>query len=470
MAHMKRGLGQTSRFTLITLGVGLFMVPMTAWCQSPTPSFPAKSAGKADPGTAEKPLTLEDAIILALDRQPRLRAALERVKAQRAVVGQAKSAYYPTIDLNTSFRRSTSSGGGDVGGLDARNRYSSATNLNWTIYDFGKREGSVRGERDSLDATQYAQRTSAEDVVLAVKQAYYRYLQITVLVRVREDTVKDRELLVRQAKGFFEVGTRPKIDVVRAESNLFLAQADLITAQNAVRVGWARLKNAIGVRKFPQRPLAEEALLERPVEELTKELGIQKPPVSLDAARETAFNLRPELKDFEAQLRAQDAAIDTARRGHLPDFLLSSRYGRRGGDSPNQLTDEDWEIALRFNIPIFSGFQTTYEVQEASSNFYEIKAREEELRQQIALEVEQSYFSLVGAGERLKATDSAVRAAKENLDLANGRYRVGVGSIIEITEAQVISTQAQTDHIQTIADYKIFEADLARAMGQGILR
>ena len=107
MMHMKRKLGQTSGITFI-LAVGLFMVPITAWAQSPTPSPPAKSAGKAGPGVAEKPLTLEDAIILALDQQPRIKAAQERVKAQRAVVGQAKSAYYPTIDLTTNYRRSTS--------------------------------------------------------------------------------------------------------------------------------------------------------------------------------------------------------------------------------------------------------------------------------------------------------------------------------------------------------------------------
>ncbi len=466
MTHIKQMLGQTSGITLLLLVVGLFLFPMTARAQSPASSAPAMSAGKTALRVAEKPLTLEDAIMLALDEQPRIKAAQERVKAQRAVVGQAKSAYYPTINLTTNYRRSTST---SRTGTTAEpfNFYTGSTVLNWTIYDFGRREGNVRGERDSLDAIQYAQRTSAEDVVLGVKLAYYRYLQVIVLVRVREDTVKDRELLVRQAKGFFEVGTRPKIDLVRAESNFFLAQADLITARNGVKIVWAQLKNAIGVRNFPQRPLAEEALLERPVEELTKELAIQKPPVSLDAARETAFNVRPELKDFEAQLRAQDAAVDTARRGHLPNFLFNTAYGRRGNEFPLQV---DWEIGLRINIPIFSGFQTTYEVQEASRNFYEIKAREEVVRQRIALEVEQSYFNLVGTGERLKATDAAVRAARENLELANGRYRVGVGSIIEITEAQVISTQAQTDHIQTIADYKIFEAELARAMGQGIPR
>ena len=99
------------------------------------------------------------------------------------------------------------------------------------------------------------------------------------------------------------MGTRPKIDVVRAESNLFLAQADLITVQNAVRVAWARLKNAMGVRNFPQRPLAEEALLEKPVEDLTKELAIQKPPVSLDEARETAFSLRPGTEGFRGPVK-----------------------------------------------------------------------------------------------------------------------------------------------------------------------
>ncbi len=263
-------------FILLTAAF-LVVSPDTAFAQGTTSARPASPAGQPAPKGVQAPLTLDEVILLALDSQPRLRAAAERVRAQRAVVGQAKSAYYPTINHDTTLRQSTSRGT-DAAGLQPRNRYSIGMSLDWTIYDFGKREGSVRQQRDTLDSTRFAQRTSAEDVVLGVKQAYYRYLQATVVVRVREDTVKDRELLVRQAKGFFEVGTRPKIDVTRAESNLFLAQADLITAQNAVKVAWARLKNAVGLRKFPQRALVEEALLERPVEDITKELVVRPPP------------------------------------------------------------------------------------------------------------------------------------------------------------------------------------------------
>ena len=127
----------------------------------------------------------------------------------------------------------------------------------------------------------------------------------------------------------------------------------------------------------------------------------------------------------------------------------------------------NWSVQVNVNIPIFSGFDTTYKVEEALRNYHEVRALEEKTRQRIALEVERSYLNLIEVGERIKATEAAVRSGQENQDLANGRYRVGVGSIIEITEAQVIFTGAQTNHIQSITDYKIAEAELAKALGRG---
>ena len=83
------------------------------------------------------------------------------------------------------------------------------------------------------------------------------------------------------------------------------------------------------------------------------------------------------------------------------------------------------------------------------------------------LEVERSYLNLIGVGERIKATEAAVRSGQENQDLASGRYRVGVGSIIEITEAQVIFAEAQANYIKSVTDYKIAEAELTKALGRG---
>jgi outer membrane protein TolC len=414
------------------------------------PAAQGPALGGATPG---KVLKVEDAVTIAVENHPRIRAARERVGAQQSVLGQQMSSYYPTVSLSNSYRTTTSSGTTTTS-QEAFDLFSSRANFDMTLYNFGKREGAVQSARESLDAVGHSYKTTMEEVVLAVKQAYYNYLQAKAVVKVREETVKGRELIVRQAQGFFEVGTRPRIDVARAESNLYNAQADLIAAENAVKVAWVTLKNAMGAPDLPEQPLAEE-------------LTITKFPISLERAREIAFVGRPELKDFAAQKRAQDQKIAAARREHLPDIIFHADYGRqntsRSGDTFPLQTQ--WTVQLNLNIPIFNGFNTTNKVQETLHTYYSIKAQEEDKRQQVALEVEQSYLRLIEAQERIKATQAAERAAKENLALANGRYQVGVGSIIEVTDAQTLHTDAQTNHIRSLYDYKIAEAQLIKAMG-----
>jgi outer membrane protein TolC len=203
--------------------------------------------------------------------------------------------------------------------------------------------------------------------------------------------------------------------------------------------------------------------------------------MNLAGARNIAFDSRTELKSFDAQRKASDQLIATARRGHLPDLIFDASYGRRhvSNEQVNGRTlntfplQPTWSVGLNFNIPIFDGFRTTHRVEETLHNYYNIRAQEEDRRQLIALEVEQSYLRVVELQERINATDSAARAAKENLDLAQGRYQVGVGSIIEVTDAETLYTDAQTTYIRTIYEYKIADAQLARAMGDtrvGVLK
>ncbi len=390
-------------------------------------------------------LTLDEAVDTALVHHPNLRAARERIGAQQAVVDQQVSAYYPVVNWINQYRSN------QVGATDrVAETYLSSANFSMTLYNFGKREGAVETARETLQAVGYNYDTVLDVVVLGVKQAYYGYLQAAAIVTVREETVRSRELLVRQAQGFYEVGTRARIDVVRAESNLYAAQADLIAAQNAVKIAWANLKNAMGLRELPERPVAEEAT-------------IPTIPYTLEAAREIAYVSRPELKSFEAQRRAQDQAIATARRGHLPDLVFDASYFGRRDTAP---LHSAWSVQLSFVIPIFDGFRTTNRVEETLRNYHVIRAQEEQQRQLVALDVEQSYLRLVELDERIKANEAAAAAAKENLDLATGRYQVGVGSIIEVTDAQTLYTDAQTTYIRAIYDYRIAHAQLARAVGR----
>ena len=420
-----------------------------------------------DPGAAQM-LTLDDALLIALDNHPNLQAARERIGAQQAVVGQQMAAYYPTVSLSNEYETSRTGKASEQ--TFAGESFSSVAKFGMTLYNFGKREGAVQAARETLSATSYNYKTTVDSVILGVKQAYYVYLGAKAIVKVREEQVQSRDLLVRQARAFYEVGTRARIDVVRAESNLYTAQADLIATQNAVKVAWVTLKNAMGLRELPERPLAEEAIM-------------TTIPYTLDEAREIAYATRPELKSFEAQRKAQDQNIAVARRGHLPDLNFESSYGRKHGSDEVQKIDRDplpdvnrhlntfplqpsWSVKLSLNIPIFDGFRTTNRVEEALRNYYVIKSQEEQQRQQVALDVEQSYLRMVELQERIKANEAAAKAAKENLDLANGRYQVGVGSIIEVTDAQTLYTDAQTTYVRALYDYKIADAQFVRAIGK----
>ena len=430
-----------------------------------------------------KLLTIEDAVQIGLENHPRIKSANERIGSQAAVLGQQMSAYYPTVNFNNRYQASQPNRDDP-----AAESFSSQANLNMILYNFGKREGNVQAARDTLKATKEDYTTTTQDIILSIKQAYYVYLGTQEVVRVRRETVRSRELLVRQARGFYEVGTRARIDVARAEANLYTAQADLIAAENNVKIAWVTLRNAMGSPRLPEQPVATDS----PEVEMS---------MNLAGARDIAYDSRSELKSFDAQRRAADQLIAVARRQHLPDLIFDASYGRRndsdqsangvclervdlGGGSVCVRSSNDrrlntfplkpaWSIGISLNIPIFDGFRTTNRVEETLHNYYNIKFQEEDRRQQIALDVEQSYLRVVELQERINATDSAAKAAKENLDLAQGRYQVGVGSIIEVTDAETLYTDAQTTYIRTVYDYKIADAQLARSMGDprvGVLK
>ena len=440
--------------------LGLAAMVSAAEIQMQVQAAPGQPSALSPTG---KLLTIEDAVRIGLDNHPRIKSSSERVGSQQAVLGQQMSAYYPTISMTNLYRSGTASGTTGVSptGVDF---FQSQASFNMTLYNFGKREGNVQAARETLDATREDYASTSQDVVLAIKQAYYTYLTAQAIVNVRKDTVRSRNLLVKQAQGFYEVGTRARIDVARAEANLYSAQADLIPAENAAKIAWVTLRNAMGSPRLPEQPVADDS------PEVTFSMN-------LAGARDVAFDSRSELKSFEAQKRAADQLLATARRGHLPDIIFDAAYGRRHVSNDGNLNTfpllPAWQVQLTLNIPIFDGFRTTNRVQETLHNYNNVAAQEEDRRQQIALEVEQSYLRVVETQERIKSTESAAKAAKENLDLAQGRYEVGVGSIIEITDAENLYTDAQTTYIRTIYDYKIADAQLARAMGDtrvGVLK
>lgn len=409
------------------------------------------------------PLTLDQAITFALRSHPSIVAARGTSRVQEARLGQVRADLFPQVDLTAAYRRATanfapSSQAGSslnriaTGGTtnETFNNYSAGLSIQQRIFDFGQTGAALEAAREGLKARRFDEEATVENVVVNVKVAYFGLLGERHLVRVNEETVRQFEQHLLRAEGFFKIGTRPKFDVTKAEVDLTNAQLNLIRAKNAAEVARVTLANAIGL---PDRPIGE-------LEEL---LDFRKVEITEEEALGEALQRRPEILSLMASRRAGEASVRQAARSFFPVLSGIADYTYRGQEFP---LIWNWDVGLNLTFPLFSGYLLKSQLAEARANLTTIEANQESLRQGILLEVRQSYLNLQEAGERVRLSALVVRQAEENLALANGRFQAGIGNSVERTDAQVLLTNARTQQIQALYDYKVDEAHLEKAMGR----
>jgi len=408
-----------------------------------------------------KPLSLNDCVGLALRFNPALRSNQASVDAQKARVEQALAAYYPQINFTANYNTATSNfatlGGTTVG--VSRGQYSwtftdlfsMGPTLTQLIYDFGRTSNSVKINRENVNASEQDLVTTRQTVILNVQQAYFGVLQGQRLVEVAKEIVTQTQQHLEQAQGFYQAGTRPKIDVTKAEVDLANAQLALIQANNNFAVAQVTLNNAIGLTQS----------LTFPVEDT---LGFAPREYRLEDIVNTAYDQRPEILQIKAKQRSQEAAVNLAQSSYYPILSGNASNLYRTNSVPNDLV-WDWSVGLTLSIPLFTGFSSPSQVAEQRANLKNLISQEEALKLNIRLEAEQAYLSQKQATEQVRVTEKAVGQAQENYELASGRYQVGVGSPLEITDAEVQLANAKANNIQALYNYKVAEARIERAMG-----
>jgi outer membrane protein len=433
-------------------GTGVAPEQVPPGSTAPPAAFPAAPADMPE-------LTLERLIEIALENQPNINVSQAVQAGARARLGTARSDYFPSINMSYGYNRATSnvaagisaSTGNEtprrVSGRSSNNQnFSAALNLN--VFDSFRREGRIQAAREDLNAAALDLSTTRQNVVLSVQQAYYNYLLALRLVQVNQEAVERNIKNLERAKGFFEVGTRPKIDVTRAQVDLANAELALVQARNQAATSLATLNNAIGIPDPPPYRIAEE--LEIP-------LAITSFEESVRAAMEN----RSELRSARALVRSAEASLSVAKRNLLPSLGASASWSYRGQDYP---LAPNWLAGMTLTIPVLNP-PVFYQIEEVAAELASAQTNEEITRQDIILEVRQSFADLVSAKEAIQASEVLLQQARENLELATGRYQVGVGPLIDVTDAELALTQAESQNVQALVRYKVAEAQLQKAMG-----
>lgn len=431
---------------------------------------PDRAAGDEAGGN----LSLDQAISDALKEHPSVKQFRENMAASREAIGVARANYFPQANFvaqysyGNSFSGSGSrfssigSSGGSTGGLSGAatipsvaetHFYSYQFQANQLLYDFGKTPGTVGQSRATFKGSEQDYFGTRQQVVLDLRTAYFGYLAARRAMKVQEETVRQNQELTKQAQGFYQVGLRAKIDVTKAEANLYQAEANLIRAKNEVELARVTLMNALGIKTWPYKDV--EDVLEvtphlRPLEELLAQ----------------ATERRPELQKNRSQQEFSQAAIKVARAGYFPTFSSNAAYGWQTIDQPFSNQPSNWFVGASMNLPLFNGLLTQYSVSKSKAQLRANVQNYEVLRQNTTKEVTQAHLNVKSGWELIRATKKALEAARENLRLAWGRYQAGVSTIIEVTDAQVQFSQADLNFVQALYNYRVFEAQLDRAIGK----
>ncbi|HZS12700.1 MAG TPA: TolC family protein [Nitrospirales bacterium] len=415
----------------------------------------------AQPSATEPPvrngfLGLRQAVEIGIANHPVLQEGSANVKAAEARTEQTRSLYYPQVFGSVD----TASGAGRInprfligGGLLQPNlsAYSAGVIANQRIYDFGFTKNLV-------ESNKIAERATAEDlearraiVTVTVQRAYLTSLKRKRLVQIAEETVRERGVIKNQIAALHRQQLKSKLDLDLVQVELTNAESLLVKARNDLKASYADLNRAMGVAG------AEDYILEE-VSTGVRGQGTLEGLINDSRAH-------PELRRAREFTSSAAARYRAMKKQYLPVVSAMASGGNYDtfDSSRNVPTGGWWTAGAMLSVPLFTGFAIENQVREAAAQQNAAEAGAANIEQALTQQVTTSYLETITLAEQIKLAEEQVRTAQEALQLAKQRYKLGLGSVVEVTQSEVALTMAQTRLADVQYDYKIAEVTLAYA-------
>lgn len=408
------------------------------------------------PVLGSEPLTLPDVVERALCNNPQTRQAWANALADAALVGASQSAYLPTLDASGAVSRNRTSGGSNFSGSGATTytQRTAGLSLSYLLYDFGGRAATLENARQVLLAANASQDAAVQSVFLAAVQAYYQLFASQVAAQAALESEKSAREAFNAAQARYSVGAGTPADKLQAQTAYSQAALNRIQAEGNARNAVGVLANVMGLE-------ANQPLTVSPPAAPTPEEGFER---DLNRLIAEARRLRPDLAAAEAQVKAARANVDAVSASGKPTLSLTSNFNYTDSSISDPFRSS--AVGLVVNIPLFSGFNTTYRVRAAEAQVDARIAQRDQLNQQVSLDVWKAYQTLSTATQAVRSSADLLASALQSERAAFGRYKAGVGSILDLLSAQAALASARQQEVQARYNWYIAKASLAQAMGQ----
>ncbi len=398
-------------------------------------------------------LNMADCIELALINNPKIKAAYAKSEVAKYQKWETLAGYTPRLDWSSSLKH-TMPDLSMIRGMRASafDKYVLGTiSIKQLVYDFGYTQNRYTINKIAHEKTKTEIDSTVNEVVCAVKDAYYNLAYAYDKRKVATEALDNYTKTYHQAMAFWEVGTKTKVDVLFAQTNMEQARADLISANNNIDVAYSRLNNAMGL-PFSDPYMIDISLKYEPVE------------ITMKEAIEIANNARPNLKGAMLSVDEANQGVKLAWKSFLPSVEFEASYSRGGVDS---WTDRYWyDIGGYVSFPTVNPILIRNQIKEAKALYQQTQFDVKAQINDIYYEIQDVYTRLKDARARIPVAKTAMEKAQENYELTSGRYKVGYGDAIELKDSQVALVSAKLAYYQTIYDYNSARANLEKSIGQ----
>ncbi len=442
-------------------------------------------------------LHLEDCIDIALKNSPTIRKYQNLVTVANSLLGQTKSNYFPSLGLGTGY---TGKYLNDKSDSNFDNSYGLNASISQLLFSFGKVESRIKKARLNKIAADFDLTNEIIKTTFNVKTNYYAVLAATANIKVQEANILVNERQYQQTKAYFEEGLKSKIDLVNAEVYLSNAKLNYVSAQNTYDLAVVALNNSMYIDGTPKYSIAKiesfnfdnkyaQVLLKNTNQNDVKafeapalpdgavyQTSVQKSelinqtynyvkfPYTLDESIALAKTNRPDLKSYVAARDAYKKELTYQKLQYLPDLKATGSYGFNAYKDNNQTNN--FQIKGSLDFPAINVMNIKYSIDEAKARLDIADAAVDQLEKDIYFSVQKAYVNMVQYEKKLPLTEVAVKQTFENLELAMGRYEVGLGNFLEVQDAIVNYNQAQENYVKLIFDYNVSIANLEKEIAK----
>ena len=394
-------------------------------------------------------LTLDEAVALALQNNSDIKISeSEREKADWAV-SEAKAGKKPSVNYNFTGSYTDSNATKLTG--DKEN-YDNKIALTLPLYTGGKVEGSIEAAKLGLKSADLGIEKAKQQIKLDATTGYFNILQTANLVKVAQESVDGLTAHLKNVQAQYDVGTVAKSDMLRSEVELADADQKLIIAKNNLELAVASFNNVTGLPLDTQINPKQSALA-----------YVANNQTLNDSITYSLAN-RPEVAQADANVAVAKQQIKIAGADKKPTVSLTGYTDWYDKDLPG--TDNDnWGASITASYKLFDSGLAKSKIKQADADLSKSTEQARQSRDSVQLEVRQAFLNMKEAEKRIETSKVAVDKAEEDFKIAQVRYSAGVGTNLDVIDAQLALTQAKTNNIQALYDYNTSKAKLDKAMG-----